>query len=51
MCERTESANTVREAAKCLSRVCYDRTLRAIYGDTVKEGIPPWAAELLNKMK
>jgi hypothetical protein len=51
MCERSESAREVRDAARCLSAACHERTLRQLYSETVKEGVPQWAVDLLAKLK
>lgn len=45
------SAHEVKLAAEGLSRACHARTLRDLYDDVAKEGIPDWAKELLNKLK
>jgi hypothetical protein len=52
MCARTEAANQVREAALCLTQACFNtKTYRDHLDDTLREGVPDWAQELLNKMK
>jgi hypothetical protein len=51
MCARTDAANELRDAARCLSRACYAQTLRGTYEDTVREGVPYWAQALLNRLK
>jgi hypothetical protein len=35
----------------CLARACHQRTLRDVYNDTVKEGVPGWAQNLLDRLK
>jgi hypothetical protein len=54
MCEQTDSANEVRDAAMCLSRACLDRapaSYRANLEETLKDPLPAWAEELLKRLK
>jgi hypothetical protein len=50
MCARTDGANEVREAARCLTRACNRRSLRQLYSEVLNEGVPDWANELLRKL-
>ena len=54
MCERTNGANEVREAAICLAMACFDKTPRSYrdnLNDTLNEGVPDWAKNLLDRLK
>jgi len=52
MCERTESANSVRDAAMCLSQACFEsKSYRDHLNETLREGVPDWAKDLLKKLK
>jgi len=54
MCERTDGANSVREAAMCLVKACFDSTPKSYRDhleDTIREELPDWAKDLLKKMK
>ena len=51
MCARTDGANEVRDAARCLTRACAQRSLRDLYNETVREGVPGWAQSYLDKLK
>jgi hypothetical protein len=52
MCERTEAANQIREAAQCLTEACFNtKSYRDHLDDTLREGVPDWARELLDKLK
>jgi hypothetical protein len=53
MCARADAAQEVKRAAECLSKACLDRappSYRANLEETLREGIPEWAKELLRKL-
>lgn len=53
MCARTDGANELKEAALCLAQACLDHapaSYRANLEETLREGIPEWARELLRKL-